>query len=87
MDSTDYKQFVWGTWNTTYSSWSIQATFNSDMTSDVVVLGLINTGEYSIDGSEMTMSILGKTVSGAITKVSNDEFTITSGSTVLRFTK
>lgn len=84
----DYKQFVLGSWNTEYSGFPIQATFNKDMTTNVVVPGLLNSkGDYTINGSQMTMDIMGKQVSGTIQKISDNKFTITSSGSIMTFTK
>lgn len=88
IEPVDYKQLVLGTWNSSYNGYSIKATFKEDFTSDVVVLGLKNSGTYSLNGPEMTMTILGKTVAGKITKISDHEFTITSASgSVIKFNR
>lgn len=87
--SSEYAQFVLGTWNTTYLGYSIIATFNEDYTNRAVIPGFISsTGYYSLNGTNMTVRMLGKTVSGEITKVSDREFSITSASgNVMYFTK
>ncbi|MEK4384779.1 hypothetical protein MKZ25_03135 [Solibacillus sp. FSL W7-1464] len=87
--SSENHQFVQGKWDTTYQATSIIAIFNADFTSKVTIPGLISsTGYYSLEGSYMTLRMLGRTVSGEITKVSDREFYITSASgSVMYFTK
>lgn len=83
----DYKQFVLGTWKTTYSGFSVQATFKEDMTIDVVSV-ISGKGSYTINGSTMNLNIIGKNVTGEITKVSDTQFTVTtSAGKQLTFTK
>lgn len=83
--STDYTQYVLGGWTLNYGAYqNIPVTFKSDMKTEV--MGMV--GDYSISGSEMSVSILGRQVSGTITKISDREFTITNASgSVAKFTR
>lgn len=84
----DYKQLVLGTWKTTYSGFSIKATFHEGTVVDVDAGISKSTGSYTINGSTMNLNIIGKNVTGEITKVSDTQFTVTtSAGKQLTFTK
>lgn len=86
--SDSFEQLVLGTWKTTYQDYPIVVTLNSDFTLSGLILDMQATGTYSLNNSKMTVHLLGYTVSGEITKISDREFIITSASgNVMRFTK
>lgn len=87
--TTYYKQIILGTWNTNFNynnaDYAINVTFKEDWTSDLVMAGLFDSNSpYAINGSNMTFNInvggLEWKVVGEITKVSDNEFTITTPS-------
>lgn len=83
-----YEQLVLGTWNTVYQDYPVKVTLYANFALNATVLDMEATGTYTLNGSKMTVNLIGNTVSGTVTKISDREFIITSASgSVMRFTK
>ena len=86
--TVDYKQFVLGTWNTTYNGLALSIAFNNDMTTNVIATAFGIPGTYSITGSEMSVNLLNRQLTGTIKQLSNSSFMIVDASgNTLTFTK
>lgn len=88
IEEMPLKSFIIGTWHTNYSGYSINITFNKDSTVDVDAGVIKSNGTYVLNGSSLSLTMLGRTVTGEVAKTSENKFTVTTKSgTVLTFNK
>jgi len=85
--SVNYEKLVQGTWNTSHEGYSIVIRLNDNFTYNMTS-PITSSGKYILNGSRMTLTMFGKSVTGEITKVSDEKFLITSDSgKIMQFTK
>jgi hypothetical protein len=78
---------ILGKWHTSYKGLDFGFEFQQGSQVIGTVLGTTNPGTYSINGSQITMSIASYNASGMISFNSDSQFTITNGSKVMTFNK
>lgn len=83
----DLAELVLGSWNTKYSGISAVVTFEENNICRARAVGITTTGSYSIDGSQMTVELMGSRRVGEVVFDGPDKFSVVTGSNQMDFWK
>lgn len=81
------EQRVLGSWNTRYDGIGARITFENNNVCRAFALGMAVTGSYSIDGDQMTVSLMGSTRTGKVVFDGANKFSVVSSGSRLDFWK